>query len=414
MRYFLHTVKRKNFVILFLVVAVYAGAVVCSGFSTQQKVFQKDAFSEGEYAGSLSCKACHRNIYDSFVNTAHHSTSAPANGTSIKGSFDANANRFPYNKFTEVIMEKKEDGFYQTAYINGVVYQSERMDISIGSGRKGQTYLYWKGNELLQLPVSYYTPSNSWCNSPGYPKSMVRFNRITPARCIECHGSAAISETDEHSTYFDQTSIGYGVNCERCHGPSADHVAFHTANPQATTAKFVFTKNVMTRQQKLDVCALCHSGIREAIKPAFSFIAGDRLEDFSRPKYSADTTAQLDVHGNQYGLLTSSKCFQGSQMNCSSCHNVHETAINQPAAYSAKCITCHYPAAKNECTQIPQPGLILSNNCIDCHMPSLPSKAIFLQLSEPEKSTPDFVRTHRIAIYPEFSKAFIKKIAGKK
>jgi hypothetical protein len=34
---------------------------------------------------------------------------------------------------------------------------TERFDYVIGSGGKGQTYLYWKGDLLFQLPVSYWT-----------------------------------------------------------------------------------------------------------------------------------------------------------------------------------------------------------------------------------------------------------------
>jgi hypothetical protein len=64
-------------------------------------------------------------------------------------------------------MEKKKNRFFQTAYISGDVSQSEPFDIVIGSGRKGQTYLYWKDDKIFQLPVSYYTPTDSWVNSPG-------------------------------------------------------------------------------------------------------------------------------------------------------------------------------------------------------------------------------------------------------
>jgi hypothetical protein len=53
---------------------------------------------------------------------------------------------------------------------------------------------------------------------------------------------------------------------------------------------------------------------------------GDKLDDFSSANYSPDSVAVLDVHGNQYGLLTASKCFKMSaEMDCSSCHDPHKT-----------------------------------------------------------------------------------------
>jgi hypothetical protein len=44
-------------------------------------------------------------------------------------------------------------------------------------------------------------------------------------------------------------------------------------------------------------------------------------------------------------------------------------------------------------------------------MPSLPSKKIFLQMTD--KGTADLVRAHRVAIYPEQSAAFIANLKKK-
>jgi len=243
---------------------------------------------------------------------------------------------------------------------------------------------------------------------------MPRFSRLIAARCLECHGSNAIFEdAGKNVNYFDKGSIVYGVNCERCHGPSADHVTWHRAHPQEKTAKYILNEKGLSRKQNLDLCALCHSGIRTAVKPAFSFKTGDKLEDFSLPKYNVDSAAMLDVHGNQYGLLTSSKCFKNSQMTCSSCHSVHGREVNQATLYSQRCMNCHNGIAQPECRVKPTPDIVLSENCIDCHMPSLPSKAIFLQTADPSQSSADFVRSHRVAIYQEATKEFIKQAKAK-
>lgn len=407
---FLRNIKKQHCITLLLLLLVYTGVTLCSGFSETPTKVITGSLSDSLYAGSASCMKCHKAVYDSFTGTAHYRTSRPAAAEFIKGSFNSGQNHFSYNQFMEVRLEKKDSGFFQTVYINGEASHSESMDIVIGSGKKGQTYLYWKDNLLYQLPVSYYVPTSSWCNSPGYPAGMPRFNRLIPARCIECHGShAVVEDAGRNVNYFDKNSIVYGVNCERCHGPAAAHVAFHTDHPQEKKAKYILNEATLSRQQKLDLCALCHSGIRTPVKPAFSYTAGDRLEDFSLPKYNTDSVAMLDVHGNQYGLLTSSKCFINSQMNCSSCHNVHGREVNEMVVFSQRCMNCHNGTAQPECTVKPAEGMVLSNNCIDCHMPLLPSKAIFLQLEDPAKSTADLVRSHRIAIYPGATKEFIKR-----
>jgi hypothetical protein len=48
------------------------------------------------------------------------------------------------------------------------------------------------------------------------------------------------------------------------------------------------------------------------------------------------------------------------------------------------------------------------NNCIDCHMPALPSNKIILQFNGGTNLVHDLVRTHRIAVYPAISDAWLK------
>ena len=401
--------KKQFFLILAIAVCIFAASFFSTGSKSVQHTFS--SITDTGFAGSKTCQSCHRDIYEKHVFTAHYLSSGPSTAQYIKGSFDDGKNHFTYNKFMEVELTKSNDSFFQTSMINNVPLQSESIDIVIGSGRKGQTYLYWKDDRLFQLPVSYYTPLDAWCNSPGYTSAMIRFDRPIPARCIECHGTYASFTTDDNrATYFNKASIIYGVDCERCHGPSAQHVAWHTSHPNEKTSRYTINPKLLNRQQRLDACALCHSGLRKEIKPAFSFMEGDKLEDYSEPTYSNDSAAALDVHGNQYGLLTSSKCFKMSQMDCSSCHNVHQEEINQPAVYSKRCMNCHNDASHNFCTFKPTDGLTLGDNCIDCHMPVFASQKIFLQLNDPSRSTPDFVRTHHVGIYPEKVKEFISKL----
>lgn len=406
-----YKIKKQSFITLLLISIVYAGSMICSSFNTETKLQSDIILSDSSFAGSMACRKCHQNIYDSFISTAHNMASLLPSAETIKGSFDSGRNHFRYNNLYEVVMEKDDSGFYQKGFIGDALFRQEAFDIVVGSGRKGQTYMYWVNNMLFQLPISFYTPTNSWCNSPGFPKKGPFFDRLANGRCMECHGSYAKLEdsSNRNVEYFDKKSIIYGVNCERCHGPSKNHVLFHTANPQEKLAKYIVRNIDLSRQQKLDACALCHAGIGQAIKPPFSFVTGDRLNDYYLPNYNTDSAKILDVHGNQYGLLTASKCFKSSIMNCSSCHDVHQTQINLPALYSAKCMNCHSASLNNECTVKHEKDLVLSTNCIDCHMPALPSKAIFLQLEDDQKSTPDFVRTHRVGIYPEIAGEFLKK-----
>lgn len=408
---YLRKIRKSNYVILAILIIVYFGNVMFTTFDGQAKKISNQNNDEKKFAGSAACASCHKDIYESHIKTAHYLDSRPAAKQFIKGSFAEGKNKFVYNQWMEVVLEKRKDSFYQTAYMNGVEYQREPFDIVIGSGRKGQTYLFWNDNMLYQLPVSYYTPLNSWCNSPGYPTNYVRFNRIVPSQCLECHGTyAKVLEDNDNMSTYDKTQIIYGIDCERCHGPAADHVAFHKEHPEEKIEKYLVRIKQLSRQQKLDGCALCHSGFRKPIQPAFSFQIGDKLDEHSIAGYSDDSVSTLDVHGNQYGLLMASKCFKMSQLDCSSCHNPHVNEANNPKIFSQRCMACHADTKHTTLNLTSNQKLLLNNNCADCHMPMLPSQKIVLNVANAEKQVPDMVRTHKVGIYPEKTEELLKKI----
>jgi len=380
-------------------------AVVCTSRREAEPI--RNIYGEA-FAGSEACRSCHRAIYDSFMATAHFHDSRPATAATIKGSFRSDSNRFVYGRDIEVRMERRDSGFYQVA-----THRSEAFGVVIGSGRRGQSYLYWSGEKLYQLPVSYFTPLHVWVNSPGFTADSPVFGRRVPAQCLECHATQAtrvVNPSKEYGDFFDSTKIVYGITCERCHGPGARHIAFHQENPGQHAGVYILNAGRLSRRQQLDACALCHSGSRYPLKPAFTFRVGDSLDEFSQAKYTPTAVSTLDVHGNQYGLLTASKCFRFSDITCGTCHAVHQRQENDLKAYSMRCMNCHNGKDHPSCTMPATKGLVLADNCIDCHMPVLPSQRIRLELSntaDTGRVVANLVRTHRIAVYPDAVKVFL-------
>src|SRR5215211_3049341 len=121
------------------------------------------------YTGDDQCLSCHEK-QGTYLNTAHHLTSREANATSILGSFAPGKSILATQRELHYRMEARNDGFFQVGILGtppDTISLAERFDIVIGSGRKGQTYLYWdKNDQLFQLPVSYWTEVASWVNSP--------------------------------------------------------------------------------------------------------------------------------------------------------------------------------------------------------------------------------------------------------
>ncbi len=368
------------------------------------------------FASSATCMNCHAAIYESHIKTAHFLTSQVASEKNIMGSFAAGKNEFVFNPLSKITMEKRGDSLVQAEYENGVEKKARPFSIVMGSGKRGQTYLYWFKNNLGQLPISYFTSAASWSNSPGYGNKLV-FNRPVTSRCMECHTTNAqiISPPNTEPEQFGHGTIVYGVDCQKCHGPAQQHVTFHTQNPAVKTAKFIINPSAFTRRQSLDLCTLCHGGRLQKSKPSFSFKAGDKLTDYFITDSTAKNTNEIDVHGNQYGLLKASKCFINSAMTCTTCHNAHENETGKLAVFSQKCLSCHSnennPAQHfTVCKLTPKLGASINNNCIDCHMPEQSSKSIAMLLQGNDTATQAVMRSHFIKVYPGVAKTFLLQL----
>ncbi len=374
--------------------------------------------SYDSFAGSASCTSCHKSIYDTHIHTAHFLTSATATEKNIAGSFDAGKNTFVYENGDLIQMEKRPAGFFQAAYINGVEKTSQRFDMVIGSATKGQSYASWLGNKLFQLPITYFTSAGAWSNSPGYP-GKAAFNRPISSRCLECHAtfadktSAPATEPEE----FNKDRMILGVDCEKCHGPAKQHVTFQSQNPNEKTGKFILNPAHFTRQQSLDMCAVCHGGRLKKISPSFSFNAGDKLADHFLMDTTTKITDHIDVHGNQYGLMAASKCFtQSGTLTCNTCHNTHENEKGKTEIFGQRCLSCHntlHPGGV-VCKMTGQLGKAIESKCVACHMPEQPSMAIAVMLQGSPMPVPAYMHTHYIKSYPEETKkvlAYLKNIS---
>src|SRR5256885_8518397 len=139
-----------------------------------------------------SCEACHRDIVATFRETAHFRTSADASARSIKGQFVAGRSILrtgsPGIYFR---MERHDNAFYQTA-VDSARGQSrtERIDLVVGSGRRGQTYLYWRGGLLFELPPPYLVGIERWVNKPRYPGGQIDLWRLLLPPRLGCHGTS--------------------------------------------------------------------------------------------------------------------------------------------------------------------------------------------------------------------------------
>ncbi|MBW8685692.1 multiheme c-type cytochrome [Chitinophaga rhizophila] len=405
--------NKRQFYVSFLILS---SIFIFSQCFRQSSIKDNTDIRGEQFAGSSSCISCHKQVYDTYASTGHFNTSAPATAKTVKGSFAPDHNTFSYTNGSHVIMESRDSGLFQVEYKGSALQAAHRFDIVMGSGRKAQSFLSWKDGKYYQLPLSYFVPVHSWANSPGFPPAYPKFDRIIPGTCFGCH-SAAVGIRDVQmegmrlSEEFEKNQLVYGIDCERCHGPAADHVVFHTSHPAEKNAMHITRIGGLKNQQRLDMCALCHSGLGTPQKSAFDYRPGDALSDYFFPDYTRPVrAAEVDVHGKQYQLFTASKCFvKSNNMNCSSCHNPHRNERDQLELLSRRCMNCHQQENHTFCKLKDANAAKLAANCIDCHMPVSPSGKITLLTDGQASPTPDSMRTHLITVYPEATRKILSR-----
>jgi hypothetical protein len=350
------------------------------------------------YAGDQVCQSCHADQVSSYHQTAHYFTSMAPSQETIHGKFTAGdnilktANPNLYFQMDEKQADGKE-GYFQTAVAGMPPHthaRSERIGVVVGSGEKGQTYLYWSDDQLFQLPVSWWKKIG-WVNSPGYRDGFADFDRAIIPRCLECHATYFQSLQPPVNRY-STADISLGIQCEKCHGPGGEHVAREKPKSATAAGAAILNPARFTRERQMDLCAWCHAGHGEALQPAFSYRPGDPLDKYIRFP-PADPTAPLDVHGNQVELLKQSRCYRSSNMTCLTCHDVH-TAQHDAAEFSKHCLTCHKPGSAT----FARPDHPVAKNCISCHMPRQETNLIVFDWKG--TSVRPEMTNHWIKVYP--------------
>jgi hypothetical protein len=146
------------------------------------------------YVGDQACAECHKDRFNTYEKTAHHLTSQLANKNTMLGTFAPGTNIMTTaNPDLTFRMDQKGNEFFQSAIWTSPDggpprTRTERLDLVIGSGGKGQTYLYWRDSQLFQLPAGYSTVFHRWIISPGYIDGQADFERAVIPRAAARSG----------------------------------------------------------------------------------------------------------------------------------------------------------------------------------------------------------------------------------
>ena len=346
-----------------------------------------------EYVGSQACRDCHREQFDTYLQTAHSSALTPVNPADepADGLFD---HRLSGRRYRAV---RRDGKLWHEESVPGadgaeVLLTSLPVAYRVGSGRFGRTYLCEAQGFLVESPITWYEPRHGWGMSPGYDSPQHQsFERVIPESCLLCH--AGQLETNAGSE-LRMRLVEDAIGCERCHGPGRAHIEQRSAADAGLRVAddSIVNPQRLSRRLSEAVCQQCHlqgdiqfrgRGVRVA-----DFRPGEPLEKY-RCEFRIRKPGNMMTIVGHFEQLALASCYrQSDSLTCVTCHDPHAPVAPEDKAghYRSVCLSCH---AEPDC-KLPLPEREKSeNDCVRCHMPG----------SETEVPHVAFTH-HRIGIHP--------------
>lgn len=318
------------------------------------------------YVGIETCKQCHYDIYQTYVETGMGKSFSKA--TKEKSSLVFDETTFivdTFNNFSYYPFWRNDTMFLQEKYKNYT--REEIVDFIIGSGHHTNSHLWSENGYVHQMPFTYYTQDSILDFPPGFENNFnSRFSRKIGLECMSCHNALPDFVLGSENKY---NRVDHGIDCERCHGPGELHLHNVTNGIIVDTSVnidySIVNPSKLPIEKQFQICMRCHlqgNTVLSEGKSFYDFKPGMQLSDVMTvfvPKYEDDETFIMASHVDR---LKQSSCFiESEDMTCVSCHNPHHSVQKtSPNFFNNKCLSCH-----SDCSEPER----ISNNCIECHMP---------------------------------------------
>ncbi len=364
-------------VILFLVIASTAtGTGLAVAADTASPVS-----SSADYTGSKSCRECHEKFYQLWSTSFH--------GLAMQPYTAALAREKLTPQKDDVVIGKLK---YRADLTKGVVTESgpkgtKQCKIEHVLGGKNVYYFltpFTKGR-LQTLPVAYDVNKKEWFDTaasgmhhfPGGERGQTVNWKEAPytfnTACYSCHVSQLSTNYDPKTDTYHTVWAEPGINCETCHGPSAEHNKIAKATPEGQPLpelRLIRTKT-MTKDQRNDLCSSCHA---KGISLTPEYRPKERFFDH----FDLVTLEDADFYpdgrdlGENYTLTSwlMSPCYKSGKIDCIQCHTSSgRYRFKAEDKANEACMPCHETKVKDPTTHTHHKADGPGNKCISCHMP---------------------------------------------
>jgi tetratricopeptide (TPR) repeat protein len=326
------------------------------------------------YAGSESCKECHKTEYNLWRQSHHGLAERPLEPDVDKAAFSPSR---IIRSGPQISTARPQNGEFQivTSGFNTNVapYKVERV---IGCDPVEQ-FLTASVNGRMQVQeISYNPESNQWFDvyagenrQPGEWGHWTGRGMNWNSECAECHNTDLKKNYDVATDSYHTAMAEMSVGCEACHGPLKAHVEWQKANPKArpdpTIPKFAIS-------QIIDTCGSCHAREQDLTG---NFNAGDSFFDHytlemldNAQRWYAD--GQVKDEDYEFTSFLSSKMHQAG-VTCLDCHNPHSGKTLEGNALCMRCHKGNFPKAPaiSIAEHTHHAPASAGNLCVNCHMP---------------------------------------------
>lgn len=376
-----------------------------------------------EFVGSQACKECHAEQFTEFRgHPMGQSLARTSEASELEDYITETGFEVPRAPRSSVItsynVDKQGDRVFHHEVMRSsggeVIYDlAAPIDYSVGSGKRGRSYLINRSGLMFMSPMTWYSGSSEWDLSPGYEHRNLHFSRRIVDGCLSCHSGHVANVESRTATYEPIPFIEESIGCEKCHGPGKSHVAFHrqAGNEDGAEVDPIVNPSRLSPRARDHVCFQCHLVGEHRLtrygRSDFDFRPGDDLSDiwtiFLRSQNSQEASAKAVSHVEQ---MLDSVCYKKSsgQLGCVSCHDPHQIPTDPTAFYRAKCVQCHTSDA-SVCSLDLELRLEKSaeDSCVACHMPAIKANDV------PHTAQTD----HRIVKYPVSSRSDAAQLSRK-
>jgi predicted CXXCH cytochrome family protein len=384
------------------------------------------AASARQYAGSAACRECHAAQHASWQSTGMGRMFRAYRPQDVIGDFTS-SDPVLDDSGKPVARAVLRNGRHFMEIRNGTAgWKSYPVDYLIGSKWQQGYATKLPGGEIQVFPLQYNVAHRAWVNyweikdpANSARTDIARFHEAVPGatyqlECAVCHTSQQRFKDALMQPNASSFREG-GINCEMCHGPSAEHAALMRAGrsaPKDPAAPPVDFRRI-SADQYIAICAQCHmqTGLRDPERSGalnysesgaqfYRTLLSRPYVDYSRRGFYKDGRFRETVFIVE--SFVRSACFRKGGATCGNCHNPHPPdaasdlkSLRFGDESDRMCLDCHKQFQAHPETHTHHASSSQASRCVSCHMPRIMNALMFQARYHQIDDIPDAEMTAR-------------------